>query len=426
MVAKFHGHPGILTLHVGLPPPQTFPLSTLSATTADGTSIQLCNAAQMAVAQQYIFSTGYVPLVSWARELMTTCHKPQVPTEVVFTNGAVHAISCLITCLADRGDFILVDEHTFSHAMECIFIPKGLKILPVAQRNNLIVLEDDAYWGLQFPHQQQLASAYQQQQATPHQQQQASSRSERGEEVEKPASSERGEVEKPGSLKSETVPGLQLPPSFLSLDTDGRVIRIDTFAKLLGPGYRLGWVTASPQLVKKLAAAIQANCAGPSSFSQVLLYQLLQQLPVPSGASQEMGPLAGFGTFVGSLQTHYATRAKAAADAAKEHLSDLAEWDEVEAGMFMWIKLKRPGADLYEVLDRVVDAGVAIVPGFTFWADAEAVRNKDACPYFRLSFGSHSQADMREGFSFGSHSESDIREGFRRLGAGLGQAAGGK
>ncbi len=31
-------------------------------------------------------------------------------------------------------------------------------------------------------------------------------------------------------------PGLQLPSSFLSMDTDSRVLRIDTFSKLLGPG----------------------------------------------------------------------------------------------------------------------------------------------------------------------------------------------
>lgn len=31
-------------------------------------------------------------------------------------------------------------------------------------------------------------------------------------------------------------PGLCLPPTLLSIDVDGRVLRIDTFAKLLGPG----------------------------------------------------------------------------------------------------------------------------------------------------------------------------------------------
>jgi len=33
---------------------------------------------------------------------------------------------------------------------------------------------------------------------------------------------------------------------FLSLDVDGRVIRLDTLAKLLGPGYRLGGAVDLP------------------------------------------------------------------------------------------------------------------------------------------------------------------------------------
>ena len=41
------------------------------------------------------------------------------------------------------------------------------------------------------------------------------------------------------------VPGYSsrdLPASFLSLDTDGRVVRCDSFSKWMGPGLRCGWV----------------------------------------------------------------------------------------------------------------------------------------------------------------------------------------
>lgn len=33
-----------------------------------------------------------------------------------------------------------------------------------------------------------------------------------------------------------------LVPSYLSVDTDGRVVRLDTFSKTVAPGCRLGWV----------------------------------------------------------------------------------------------------------------------------------------------------------------------------------------
>ena len=43
----------------------------------------------------------------------------------------MHAISSLITVLTDRGDTLVVDEFTYAHVAECIFLPRGLKLLPV-------------------------------------------------------------------------------------------------------------------------------------------------------------------------------------------------------------------------------------------------------------------------------------------------------
>jgi|TARA_B100000524_G_scaffold343915_2_gene240536 DNA-binding transcriptional MocR family regulator len=38
---------------------------------------------------------------------------------------------------------------------------------------------------------------------------------------------------------SRALPGLRgLGPSFLSIDSDGRVLRLDSFSKLLAPGFR--------------------------------------------------------------------------------------------------------------------------------------------------------------------------------------------
>ncbi|MDC0525886.1 hypothetical protein OAO87_02710 [bacterium] len=52
------------------------------------------------------------------------------------------------------------------------------------------------------------------------------------------------------------VPGLKgLGPSFLSVDTDGRVIRLDTFSKLLAPGLRLGWISSHPAFIQKINSA---------------------------------------------------------------------------------------------------------------------------------------------------------------------------
>lgn len=62
----------------------------------------------------------------------------------------------------------------------------------MCQKHGIVILEDDAYYWLQFY--------------------------------------------KRDDPSSPEVPGLDVDPSFLSLDTDSRVVRVDTMAKLMGPG----------------------------------------------------------------------------------------------------------------------------------------------------------------------------------------------
>merc|ERR1740130_1644669 len=73
-----------------------------------------------------------------------------------------------------------------------------------------------------------------------------------------------------------TVPGLSgLGPSFLSMDTDGRVVRLDTFSKLLAPGFRMAWVSASKSFVAKLDGLQYCSSQWGCSLSMSVLAKLL-------------------------------------------------------------------------------------------------------------------------------------------------------
>lgn len=60
-----------------------------------------------------------------------------------------------------------------------------------------------------------------------------------------------------------------LGQTYLSLDVDERVVRLDSFSKFLAPGMRLGWVTAHPDMLQKICFALHASTMGPCSFTQV-------------------------------------------------------------------------------------------------------------------------------------------------------------
>jgi len=64
-------------------------------------------------------------------------------------------------------------------------------------------------------------------------------------------------------------------PSYLSIDVDGRVIRLDTFSKSVAPGCRLGFITAQPQFIERLLRITETSTQQPSGFVQSMIAELV-------------------------------------------------------------------------------------------------------------------------------------------------------
>lgn len=59
------------------------------------------------------------------------------------------------------------------------------------------------------------------------------------------------------------------PVSFLSLDTEGRVVRFDSFSKILSSGLRVGFVTGPEPLLRNIELHVQVSTLHASAISQV-------------------------------------------------------------------------------------------------------------------------------------------------------------
>jgi DNA-binding transcriptional MocR family regulator len=75
-----------------------------------------------------------------------------------------------------------------------------------------------------------------------------------------------------------------LVPSYLNVDTDGRVIRLDTFSKTVAPGCRLGWITAQPAIVERILRITETSTQQPSGFVQAMIAELVMG-PQPSATT---------------------------------------------------------------------------------------------------------------------------------------------
>jgi 2-aminoadipate transaminase len=61
-----------------------------------------------------------------------------------------------------------------------------------------------------------------------------------------------------------------------AFDDDGRVIYMSTFSKILAPGFRLAWIIANEDIMRKLALCKQAQDLCTAGFSQYIAYEFMK------------------------------------------------------------------------------------------------------------------------------------------------------
>ena len=167
-----------------------------------------------------------------------------------------------------------------------------------------------------------------------------------------------------------------------------RVIYAGTFTKPFATGARVGYGVL-PEPVFTAVKHIKGN----HDFGTA---NLLQQLFVRALAS------GIYGRHVARLQKRYAYKARLMKLAIEKHFPPAVEWWEPEGGLYFWVRLPRGLAMgmKSKIFSTALKNDVLYVPGELCYADDPARRKPNH--------------EMR--ISFGSASEKDIREGIKRLG----------
>lgn len=161
-------------------------------------------------------------------------------------------------------------------------------------------------------------------------------------------------------------------PSLLSMDIDGRVMRLDSFSKIIAPGMRLGWITASEQITERFARHSEVSVQNPSGLAQLVMFKLLE----------DTWGHAGYLDWLIHIRLEYTKRRDDICYACEEYLPrEVASWNPPMAGMFHWIKVdwrkhpsKEGGRSMLEIEDDIflaaVERGVLISKGSWFRAEA--------------------------------------------------------
>ncbi|KAI0705929.1 pyridoxal phosphate-dependent transferase [Cytidiella melzeri] len=236
--------------------------------------------------------------------------------------------------LHGRRPHVLYTVPTGQNPTGCtLSVERREKIYALCQRFDIMIIEDDPYYYLQY-------------------------------------------VDIPEGAKDTLI------PSFLSMDVDGRVLRVDSFSKILMPGMRLGWITSSQLFHEHLIFLNDSSTQHPHGFGQIFITEML---------SSSGWQLSGFDRWTRSLRREYQRRRDIFLDHFSKEVASTgyASAEPPQAGMFVWIDvhvkkhprytcefrdtLKSPKRTnvpelMNELFERCLDAGLVVMPASIFVA----------------------------------------------------------
>jgi len=130
-----------------------------------------------------------------------------------------------------------------------------------------------------------------------------------------------------------------------------------TLSKTFAPGLRIG-VCVAPEFIQRwLVTGRQGVDLHTNTLAQALAAEYLA-----GGYLERQLP---------KIIELYAPRQQAMLDALERHMPEDFTWSRPEGGMFVWIEGPK-GFDAVELQNRVVERGVAFVPGRYFYVNEEA------------------------------------------------------
>ena len=379
---------GMLSMAGGSPSSSVFPYEKITVKLKTGETLTIddsTSTSPLSLSLQYPLGPG--PLLPMIIEHMLTVHKPlrkqRKEWDCVLSTGSTDAIDKVIRMLMEPGDSVFAEEWSYPSFLQILRalnirplsvpmdhegmipsqlddaclrlqaqgkkLPQVIYLIPhgqnptgtssslqrkrdiynIARKYNLLIIEDDAYYNLQYPLQ----------------------------------------IPNPDHPTVLDMPGLGNDPSFFSIDTDSRVIRMDSMSKLIAPMIRVGWITASVPFIQALQRHSSLSSLGPSAFSSGVL------------ALELAGPR--WEQRVRAVQLDYYLRRQSFLACMERHLHGLAEWGIPQAGMFIWVRffgIKNTRL----LMETGAKFGVLVLPGDMFSAEDA----KRPSSFARLNFAS--------------------------------------
>jgi len=145
-------------------------------------------------------------------------------------------------------------------------------------------------------------------------------------------------------------------PSIFSMDTEGRVIMMVTFSKVLSAGLRLAVMVARGELMDVLVKVKQPTDLCTSKLTQILAARYMAEY--------------GLDKHLAEIRPVYRAKKEAMIAALEKYMpkDDRLRWTNPDGGLFIFVWMPE-GIDTTEMLSSAIEKKVAYVPGASSYVD---------------------------------------------------------
>lgn len=165
-------------------------------------------------------------------------------------------------------------------------------------------------------------------------------------------------------------------PDLKSLDKKGQVVYLGSFSKILSPGMRVAWMCADPKVASMAEELKETNDLQSPEITQMIVAYYMKMFDLEE--------------HIREIQETYKHRADLMIKMIERYFPKEIKYTKPDGGMFLWLELPE-GLDSDKILDDAVNAGVAYIPGESFFAH-EGVKNT-----VRMNFTMVNDDQIREG-----------------------------
>ncbi|MEO6043505.1 MAG: PLP-dependent aminotransferase family protein [Tepidiformaceae bacterium] len=350
-ILKVASSPGVISLAGGLPAAESFPLDIMEELTGS------VLAKYGARALQYDASEGFAPLREALAPHLAARGVTAQAEEILVFSGSQGVLDTAGKIFISPGDVVAVEAPTYLGALQAFnpYEPRYVEL--ETDEDGLIPESLDRVLATEIVKFVYLVPTFQ----NPTGRTLSLARRRQVAEI----------LVRRGALLLEDDPysdlrytGEPVPP-IKSMAPD-HVIYVSTLSKTFAPGLRVGFSVAPPETHHWMVIARQGVDLHTSTLAQAL-------------SAEYIGG--------GHLERHlphilaiYRPRQEAMLAALERHLPEDFQWTRPEGGMFVWVRASA-GIDTEQLYPRVVERGVAFVPGKFFY-----VHQEDGISTLRMNF----------------------------------------